>query len=56
MRQDEAVTAGFLMKKSVNYGCSEPQRTDFGYAAEIWTHAKLTILLNQHLTPGFPRE
>jgi hypothetical protein len=27
--------------------------TDFGYAAEIWTHAKMTNLLNRHLTPSF---
>jgi len=24
--------------------------TDFGYAAEIWTHAKLTSLLNPYLS------
>ena len=34
--------------------CRKPSY--FGYAAEIWTHAKLTSLLKWHLTPGFPRD
>ena len=32
----------------IDVACRKP--TDFGYAAEIWTHAKLINLLNQHLS------
>ena len=34
--------------------CRNP--TDFGNAAEIWTHAQLMSLLNWYLTASFPRE
>ena len=32
----------------IDTACRKP--TDFGYAAEIWTHAKLISLLDPHLS------